>query len=101
MLNFYLRSGTRHSWPWVYATRRAEALCGQHQIEGEWCAPDLIESDTPKDEVLDGIHPATLYGQDATLFLWNAGQRGLLCLNSDEPALEYAKRAFDAKKTIL
>ena len=91
----------QHTWGFVYFHRKAE-----HHVEknhkGKWVAPDLVTSSTHiLDKVKDGIHAVYVYNEKATLYLWNKGTRGLVCLDTDARAILEATQKYTDKVTSL
>jgi len=63
-----------HQWSFCYFDGQAEGtvqrMWNEKQEEGLWCAPDLIGSDTDRDEVPDGKHEGMLYGEPVNVYIW-------------------------------
>lgn len=89
--------------PGIYAHNKAEQLCDSHQIEGEFCPPDLVAIRGEFPVLADGEHACTIHGVPAVLLFWTAysENHGLIILIDDKDGLEFARTKLTKKSASL
>jgi len=92
-----------HNWFGIYFHGKAEDLV--YSILANAGAPDLISGSISLDDVKDGMHTCSVYGQLATALIWTHSnknmRRGLVVLNEDLKSIEYAKNLYREKPDAL
>jgi len=64
---------------------------------------DLVRSNTKKADICDGKHHGLVQKKPVTVFLWSTKHRrlGLIVLDSDEEAMQFALHKFTQKTTFV
>jgi hypothetical protein len=108
-----------YAWPNVYYIGTIQGIVDAEMPEGSHIAADLVTSDTPLEDVDEGIYDINVYGRDARLFLWEHLERyepisimeyaipgevplkyGMIVDAEDSSTLEEAEELYEAKGTI-
>ena len=94
----------RASWCYLHGELETENGFDIFSILKKELEPQFIDSDTwLSDDFPEGIYDCICFDKPCTFFIWSNGRRnsGLVVLNSDLEAFNYAKKSFEEKSSSI